>query len=64
MEYQNSRVHEIIEEWVHSDRDRQIMELRLTHKKTLSEIAEIVYMSDKQVGRIVKKLSEVIFSHY
>ena len=64
MEYQNSRVREIIAEWVHNDRDRRIMELRLTHEKTLEEIAEIVDMSPRQVSRIVKELSRVIFSHY
>ena len=64
MKYQNSRAREIIEEWVHRDIDKRIMELRLTHKMTLEEIAEVVGMSSKQVGRIVKKLSEEIFSHY
>lgn len=64
MEYSNSRVREIIAEWVHSERDRDIMVLRLCHEKTIEEIAEHFDMSDRQIRRIVKKLSVIVFSHY
>ena len=64
MEYSNSRVREIIAEWIHGERDRDIMELRLCHEKTIEEIAERFDMSDRQIRRIVKKLSVIVFSHY
>lgn len=63
-EYSNSRVREIIAEWIHSERDRDIMVLRLCHEKTIEEIAEHFDMSTSQIKRIIKRLNAVIFSHY
>ena len=65
MEYSNSQIREIIDEWIHSDRDRLILSLRLIHGKTFEQIAEHkdVDMSDKQVSRIVHKLEEQLFKH-
>ena len=63
MEYRNSQCREAIEEWIHSDRDRKILCLRLIHGWTFERIAEEVDMSDKQVRRIVKRLQRQLFKH-
>lgn len=61
--YTNSQIRELIDEWIHSDRDRQILSLRLIHGKTFEKIAEIVDMSDTQVKRIVYRLQDQLFEH-
>ena len=63
MEYSNSQIREIIEEWIHNDRDRLILSLRLIEGRTFEQIAEQVDMSDRQVRRIVYRLQEQLFKH-
>ncbi len=63
MEYSNSQCRKAIEEWIHNDRDRLILSLRLIDGMTFERIAEQVDMSDKQVKRIVYKLQEQLFKH-
>ena len=63
MEYTNSQIREVIEEWIHNDRDRTILSLRLIEGRTFEQIAEQVDMSDRQVRRIVYKLQEQLFKH-
>lgn len=64
MEYSNSRVREIIAEWINSERDRRIMERRLCDSITMEDLGEEFQMSDRQIKRIVKKLSVIVFKHY
>lgn len=64
MEYVNSRLREIIAEYVQGERDRRIMERRLIDKVTLESLGEEFQMSDRQIKRIVKKLSLLIFKYY
>lgn len=59
--YTNSQIRVLIDEWIHSDRDRQILSLRLINGMTFERIAEIVDMSDKQVKRIVYRLQDQLF---
>lgn len=63
MEYTNSRIREIIAEWIHSERDRRILERRLIDGVTFERLGEEFEMSDKQVKRIVYKLQEQVFKH-
>ena len=63
MEYTNSRIREVIAEWIHSDRDRQILTRRLVDGVTFERLAEEFEMSDTQVKRIVYKLQEQLFRH-
>ena len=63
MEYSNSRIREIIGEWIHDERDRRILERRLIDGVTFERLAEEFDMSDRQVRRIVYKLQECLFSH-
>ena len=63
MEYSNSQIREIIEDWIHNDRDRIILSLRLIEGRTFEQIAEQVGMSYRQVRRIVYKLQKQLFKH-
>lgn len=57
MEYTNSAMEHLISEHIHSDRDAEILRLRLIHGHTYERIAEEVtpQLSPKQVYRIVTK---------
>ena len=63
MEYSNSRIREIIAEYIHSERDRRLLERRLIDGVTFEKLAEELDMSDRQVRRIVYKLQQELFKH-
>lgn len=62
-EYTNSRIREIIEEYIHSERDRAIMVRRLIDGVCFEPLAEEFEMSDRQIKRIVYRLQTEIFKH-
>lgn len=57
----NSQIRETIAENVQGERDRKIMERRLIDKITFERLAEEFGMSDRQIKRIVKRISMQIF---
>lgn len=63
MPYLNSRMRELIEEYVHSERDRAILKRRLIDGIKFEKLAEEFDMSDKQIKRIVYKLQEELFQY-
>ena len=63
MEYTNSQAREIIEEYVHSERDRRILCRRLIDGVTIEKLAEEADLSVSQVKRILKVNEAVIFRH-
>lgn len=63
MEYTNSRIRELIAEYIHSQRDRELLCDRLIDGLTFEKLAEKHDMSDRQVRRIVYKLQEQLFKH-
>ena len=63
MEYTNTRIRELIAEYIHSERDRRILERRLVDGLTFERLAEEFDMSDRQIRRIVYKLQEQLFKH-
>ena len=63
MEYTNSRIREIIAEYIHSERDRALISRRLIDGITFEKLAEEFDMSDRQIRRIVYKLQEELFKH-
>lgn len=63
MEYSNSQIREIIEEWIHSERDRRILERRLVDGITFEQLANEFDMSPRQMKNIVYKLQEQLFKH-
>jgi len=63
MEYTNTRIREIIAEYIHSERDRRILERRLIDGITFEQLAEENELSVSQVKRIIWKRSEDVFRH-
>ena len=62
-EYANSQVAKIIEEYIHSERDRGILKRRLLDGICYEPLAEEFDMSVRQVKNIVYKGENVIFRH-
>ena len=54
----NSQIAELIGEHIHSERDRQILKLKLIDGYTYEKIAEIYEMSPRYIRSLVKKLTE------
>ena len=52
----NSELADLISEHIHSERDRQIMKLKLIDGLTYEKIAEIDEMSPRYVRSLVRKL--------
>ena len=63
MEYTNSQIRALIEDLIHSRRDRAIMVARLIDGLTMEQISELVEMSPRQVRTIVHKCEAVLFKH-
>ena len=63
MNYTNSRIRELIAEYIHSERDRKILERRLIDGLTFERLAEEFDMSVSQMKRIIKKDSRELFRH-
>lgn len=63
MKYTNPQIRELIDEYIHSERDRAILKRKLVDGITFERIAEEFQMSDKQIKRIVYKLQEELFRH-
>lgn len=62
-EYTNSRIREIIREYIHSERDRNILCRRLIDGITFERLAEEFGLSVRQTKTIVYKSEKVIFAH-
>ena len=60
-QYSNFRLREIVEEFIHSDRDRLILVEKYCNKKTMEQIAEKYDLSVSQVKRIVTRGGETVF---
>ena len=63
MEYTNSQIKALIEEYIHSERDRSILKRRLIDGICFEPLAEEFDMSDRQVRNIVYRCEKIIFSH-
>ena len=63
MEYTNSQIRELIAEWIHSQRDREILADRLIGGMTFEQIAAKHDMSERQIKNIVYKLQGQLFKH-
>jgi len=63
MEYSNSQIAELIDEWIHSERDRAIMKRRLIDGLTFEKLAEEFDMSERQIKRIHYKSIDMLSKH-
>ena len=64
MEYSNSRLREIVGDYVHDARARRIMLKKYEDNETLERIAEEEDLSVSQVKRIIKKHYHEVFRHF
>ena len=62
-EYSNSAVDKVIDEYIHSSRDRHIMKRRMIDGICFEPLAEEFDMSVSQIKRIVHKYEYTIFDH-
>lgn len=62
-ELSRNEVDGLIESWIFSERDRQVLHRRLTDSITIEKLAEEFDLSVSQVKRIVRKGTETILSH-
>lgn len=61
MEYTNSQIRELISEYIHSERDRSILERRLIDGITFERLSEEFLMSVRQIKTIVYKGENILF---
>jgi len=61
MEYTNSRIRELIAEYIHNERDRKILERRLIDGIVFEKLAEEFDMSPRQIRNIVYKNEKILF---
>lgn len=61
IEYTNSEIAEIIEEYVHSERDRAILKRRYIDGICFEPLAEEFDLSVRQIKNIVYKNEKVVF---
>lgn len=59
----NSEIRHIIDEYIHSERDRCLLKDRYTNGYTYERLGEMYDLSTLQVKRIVYKQSERILQH-
>ena len=59
--YSNFRLREIIEEYIHSERDRRILIRKYCDKRTVFQLAEEFELSDTQINRIITRDGIIIF---
>ena len=64
MEYSNSRLREIVGDYVHDERARRIMLRKYEDNATIERIAEEEELSVSQVKRIIKKHYISVFRHF
>ena len=62
MEYRNSDIATIIDEYIHSERDRQILKRRLIDGVCYEPLAEEFDLSERQIKNIIYKHENLIFS--
>lgn len=63
IEYSNSQIENIIDEYIHSERDRALLKRRLIDGICYEPLAEEFNLSTVQTKKIVYKLSEIVFRH-
>ena len=63
MEYTNSEISKIIDEYLHSERDRALLKRRLIDGICYEPLAEEFDLSVRQIQNIIYKSEEIIFSH-
>ena len=75
----NTEINNVINEYIHSERDRMILKLNLIDNYTYQQISDYLYhldmtnrskglftnfyLSDRQISRVVLKKEKIVFKH-
>ena len=59
--YSNSRLREIVEDYIHSERDRQILIRKYCDKRTIFQLSEEFKVSETTVKNVLYENSFMIF---
>lgn len=62
-EYTNSQISQLIDEYIHSERNRKILKRRLIDGVTYERLAEEFDLSVRNIKKIVYKCEDTLFSH-
>lgn len=62
-EYTNSQISHLIDEYIHSERNRKILKRRLIDGLTYERLAEEFDLSVRQTKKIVYKSEELLFQY-
>ena len=63
MDYTNSQIKILIDEHIHSARDREILYRRLVDGICFEPLAEEFQMSDRQIKNIVYRCEKILYAH-
>lgn len=63
IEYTNSEISKIIDEYIHSERDRGILKSRFIDGLTFDELSAIYNLSNRHIKTIVYKQGDIVFRH-
>lgn len=63
IEYSNSEITKIINEYIHNERNRKLLLRRYVDGSTLESLAEEFELSVRQVKNIIYKNEDVILKH-
>lgn len=63
MEYKNSEIEKIIDEYIHNQRNRALLKRRYIDGITLESLSEEFDLSVRQVKNIIYGNEDVIFKH-
>lgn len=63
IEYSNSRIAHIIDEYVHSERDRAIIKRRLIDGVSIERLADEFNRTPRAMQTKVAKLQTIVFQH-
>ena len=61
-DYRNSELQALINEYIHSQRDREIIKDRLVNGLTYAELSQKHYLSERQIKRIVQKADKILIN--
>lgn len=59
----NSQLNSLIDEWIHSERDRKIMKRRFIDGIVYERLAEEFDISDRHIKNITYKLTDILNEH-
>lgn len=62
-EYTNSQIIEVIDEYIHIKRDREILKDRFVDGMTYDELSIKYNLSDRRIKTIVYKAQELLLPH-